>query len=220
MSNRTLNLSDGLYDYILAHSVKETPLQMRLRAATAQLAEADMQISPEQGQFMFLLARLMGVATIVEVGTFTGYSALCLAPALPDSGRMICCDVSEQWTDIAKPYWLEAGIEGRIDLRLAPAVDTLNELLATGFAGQVDLMFIDADKESYRDYYEKGLELLRPGGLMMVDNTLWGGSVIDPENQQSSTVAIREFNDYICRDKRILLSLLPISDGLSLCLKL
>ncbi|MEJ2061332.1 MAG: class I SAM-dependent methyltransferase [Gammaproteobacteria bacterium] len=219
MSVRTLTMTDPLYDYLLRVSVREPELLARLRAETAELPEARMQISPEQGQFMGLLVELLGVRRAVEVGTFTGYSALCMAQAMPADGRLVCCDVSRRWTDIARRYWREAGLDDRIELHRAPAIETLDRLLAEGGAGRFDFAFIDADKAGYLDYYERCLTLVRRGGLVALDNTLWGGSVADPEDRSEDTRAIRELNEQLYGDERVTLSLLPIGDGLTLARK-
>lgn len=219
MSNRTLNLTDNLYQYLLDHSLREDAIARALRARTASHAWARMQIAPEQGQFMQLLAELMGVQQAIEVGTYTGYSALCLARALPDEGRLVCCDISEEWTAIGIPFWTQAGVRDRIDLRIAPALETLDALLAEGGAGDYDLAFIDADKTNYTHYYARCLQLLRPGGLLMFDNTLWGGSVADTSNLEADTVALRAMNDQLLEDERVSLSLVPIGDGLTLARK-
>ena len=219
MSNRTIDLTDTLYDYLLSGSLRETDLQRRLREETSTLSMARMQISPEQGQFMALIARLVGARRCLEVGVFTGYSSLAVALALPEDGRIVACNVSEEWTAIARRYWAEAGVAGRIDLRLAPALDTLDALVAAGGAGTYDLAFIDADKTAYLDYYERALLLLRPGGLLMTDNTLWSGRVADPEVGDADTVALRHYNEHLHRDARIDLSLVPIGDGLTLARK-
>ena len=219
MSNRTIDLTDTLYDYLLSVSLRETDLQRRLREETATLSMARMQISPEQGQFMALIARLVAARRCLEVGVFTGYSSLAVALALPEDGRIVACDVSEEWTAIARRYWAAAGVADRIDLRLAPAIDTLDALIAAGDAGTYDLAFIDADKTSYLAYYERALVLLRPGGLLMTDNTLWSGRVADPEVGDADTVALRHYNEHLHRDARIDLSLVPIGDGLTLARK-
>lgn len=219
MSNRTIAVDDRLYDYLCEVSLRETELMRRLREETRALPKAGMQIAPEQGQFMALLVRLVGAERIIEVGTFTGYSALCMAEALPVTGRLVACDIDADWTAIARRYWTEAGIADRIDLRLAPALDTLDELIAGGETGRFDFGFIDADKENYRGYYERVLELLRPGGLVAVDNVLWGGRVADPDNRDTDTEAIRAFNRAVHGDARIDLSLVPIGDGLTLARK-
>jgi predicted O-methyltransferase YrrM len=218
MTNRTITLDQPLYEYLLSVSLREPPLLARLRAETAEMDEANMQIAPEQGQFMGLLVRLTGARHILEVGTFTGYSALCLALAQPPDGELICCDLSEQWTATARRFWQEAGVAGRIHLRIGSALDTLDALLPLR-AGGFDMVFLDADKERYVDYYERALALLRPGGLLMVDNTLWDGAVVRPEDRAPSTEAIRALNARLAGDERIDLSLVPIGDGLTLARK-
>ncbi|MDX1422128.1 MAG: class I SAM-dependent methyltransferase [Kiloniellales bacterium] len=215
----THSLNEAVYDYLLEVSLREPPVLARLREETAGLPRAIMQISPEQGQFMALLAELLGARRVLEVGTFTGYSALVVALALPADGRVITCDVNEETTAIARRYWAEAGVADRIELRLGPAVDTLDALLADGGAGTFDLAFVDADKTNYDAYYERGLALLRPGGLMLVDNVLWGGAVADPLHQDEDTDAIRALNAKIHGDERVSLALLPVSDGLTLARK-
>jgi caffeoyl-CoA O-methyltransferase len=219
MSSRTLELTDRLYDYLLDISLREPPLLAELRAETATLPLAEMQISPEQGQFMAFLVETIGARRTVEVGTFTGYSALCVALALPPDGRVIACDVSEEYTAVARRYWSRAGVAGRIDLRLAPALDTLAALLAEGGAGSIDFAFIDADKREYDAYYEAILELLRPGGLVAIDNVLWGGAVANPAKQDEDTRAIRALNEKLRNDSRVSLTLLPVGDGLTLARK-
>lgn len=219
MSNRTIPLDDRLYDYLLRASLREHPLLARLRTETAAHPRVSMQIAPEQGQFMALLARLLGAQRCIEVGVFTGYSSLALALALPPEGRIVACDISEEYTAVARRYWAEAGVAEKIDLRLAPALETLDALLAAGQQGRYDFAFIDADKEAYADYYERSLRLLRPGGLIAVDNTLWDGAVADPADDEPDTVAIRAFNARLHCDERIDLSLVPIGDGLTLARK-
>lgn len=219
MGKHTLNITDTLYDYLLSVSLQETDVQRALREATDQMKEAMMQISPDQGQFMALLVKLIGAERILEVGTFTGYSALTLALALPDNGRLIACDINEQWTGMAQRYWQQAGVAHKIDLRLAPARDTLKALIEDGQAEQYDFAFIDADKQNYPHYYEHCLQLIRPGGLITIDNVLWGGSVADDSDQQPDTIAIREFNHFISNDDRVEMSLVPIGDGLTLARK-
>jgi predicted O-methyltransferase YrrM len=219
MSNRTLVLTDPVYRYLLDHSLREDAIARGLREHTAGHEWARMQIAPEQGQFMTLLVELSGARRMIEVGTFTGYSALCLARGLPADGELICCDISEEWTAIGVPYWEQAGVRERIDLRIAPALDTLDALLADGQAGSFDLAFVDADKTNYANYYARCLELLRPGGLLMFDNTLWGGSVADPADQDADTQAIRVLNDTLHQDPRVTLSMVPIGDGLTLARK-
>ncbi len=219
VANRTITLSDGLYDYLLDVSLREPDVLRRLRDETAKIPAAAMQIAPEQGQFMALLVEVMGARKAIEVGTFTGYSSLSVALALPPGGRLVTCDVNEEWTDVARRYWAEAGVGDRIDLRLAPALETLDALIADGEAETFDFAFIDADKTGYEAYYERILTLLRPGGLVGVDNVLWSGSVIDTTKEDSDTRAIRAFNKKIHRDPRVSLSLVPIGDGLTLARK-
>ncbi len=219
MTNRSISLTDSLYAYLLDVSLREPDLWRRLREETAADPRSQMQIGPEQGQFMALLVRLMGARRCIELGVFTGYSSLCVAAALPEDGRIIACDVSERWTSIARRYWAEAGVAHRIDLRLAPALDTLDALVAAGGSGTYDFVFIDAEKSEYVDYYERALDLLRPGGLVVADNTLWSGRVADPEVSDVDTVALRHFNEHLHRDGRVDLSLVPIGDGLTLAMK-
>ena len=219
MSNRTIVLDDRLYRYLLDHSLREPVALQRLRERTMKHEWARMQIAPEQGQFMSLLVRLTGARRAIEIGTFTGYSAAWMALALPADGRLVCCDQSAEWTAVGIPYWEQLEIRDRIDLRIAPALDTLNVLFGEGRQGQFDLIFIDADKESYLAYYERALELLRPGGLALFDNSLWGGRVADPGQKDSETEAIRALNRHLHQDQRIDLSLVPIGDGLSLARK-
>ncbi|MDM8350015.1 class I SAM-dependent methyltransferase [Pseudomonas sp. sp1636] len=219
MTNRTLTLDDNLYRYLLDVSLRETPLLKRLRDETAQLANANWQIAPEQGQFMALLVQLIGARRILEVGTFTGYSALCMAQAMVQEGRMICCDIPGDYNAIAERYWREAGLAERIEQRLAPALDTLAGLERAGQAGSFDLIFIDADKTNYPAYLEHALRLVRQGGLILFDNTLWSGRVLEPNPDSEDTRAIQALNRALHDDARIDLSLLPLGDGLSLCRK-
>lgn len=219
MSTRTLNMTDAVYDYLLSVSLREGDVMRRLREETAHLEMARMQTSPEQAQFMAMLVGLLGARRCLEVGVFTGYSALAVAQAMPADGRVIACDVSEEWTAIARRYWEEAGVAKRIDLRLGPALETLERLQAEGLEGQFDFAFIDADKGNYLGYYQSAMALLRPGGVIAVDNVLWGGSVADPADQDPDTVAIREFNNFVHEDERVELSLVPIGDGLTLARK-
>lgn len=220
MSSRTLSMTDKIHEYMLAVSVSETDVQRKLREATATMAQANMQISPEQGQLLQLLVRMLGAKRCLEVGTFTGYSSLAVALALPDDGIITACDVSEEWTNIAMKHWREAGVAHKVYLRLAPAIDTLDQLLSVQQAGQYDFAFIDADKENYLAYFERCLKLIRSGGLIAVDNTLWYGHPTNPEKQDPDTVAIRAFNRALKSDSRVRISLVPIGDGLTLALKL
>lgn len=214
------SLSAELHHYVVAHGTPpDDVLRSLIERTTALGPIARMQIAPEQGAFMTLLATLLGASTIVEIGTFTGYSTLCLARGLAPGGRVIACDVSAEWTAIGRTAWTEAGVDDRIDLRLAPALETLAGLAAGAGDLVVDLVFIDADKGNYHAYYEAVLPLVRPNGLILVDNVLWGGAVIDPENDDPDTVAIRAFNDAIAADDRVDVVLLPIADGLSLLRK-
>jgi predicted O-methyltransferase YrrM len=219
MSNRTTPIDARLHGYLLEHSLRESDVKRRLREVTASLEQSGMQIAPEQGQFMALLVELIGARRIVEIGTFTGYSALCMAEAMPADGTLICCDLSEEWTGIARGFWREAGVEERIDLRLGPALETLDALLAQGGEGQFDMAFIDADKGNYTRYFDRCLTLVRPGGLILFDNTLWDGRVADPQDQEEDTRAIRALNDRLLGDRRVTLSLVPIGDGLTLARK-
>jgi len=219
MSLKTFTLGDRLYDYCLSVSSREPDILRQLRQETARHPMAAMQVSPEQGQFMALLIQLLGARKTLEIGTFTGYSSLWVALALPPDGKVVACDVSEEWTLMARRYWQQAGVMAKIDLHLAPALDTLAKLLASGQANTFDFAFIDADKENYLNYYEQSLQLVRPGGLIAIDNVLWSGRVADPQVQDKSTVAIRAFNQALHADERISLSLVPIGDGLTLALK-
>lgn len=219
MSNQSLALTPELYRYLLDTSLRESPVLRELREHTLRMPEARMQIAPEQGQFMALLARLLGARRTLEIGVFTGYSALCVASALPADGRLIACDLSPEFTRVAQQFWARAGVAERIDLRLAPAAETLAALLAAGEAGSFDLAFIDADKTGYAGYYEQCLALLRPGGLILVDNVLWNGRVLDPAADDPDTQAIRAFNQQVREDARVDLSLVPIGDGLTLLRK-
>lgn len=219
MSNRTITLDDRLYEYLLNNSLRETDIQRRLRQETMQLQMARMQIAPEQGQFMALLVELMGASRIIEVGTFTGYSALWMAQAMPEGGKLICCDINNEWTAIGERYWQLAGLADRIDLRIAPALETLRRLLDEHGANAFDIIFIDADKTNYANYYELGMKLIRSGGLLIIDNTLWGGAVADPKEHDEDTAAIRELNRRLHKDERVSVSLLPVGDGLTLARK-
>jgi predicted O-methyltransferase YrrM len=219
MSADDLTITPELLDYTRRVTLREPDVARRLREETSRDPNAQMQISPDQGQFMALLIHLLDARKTLEIGVFTGYSSLSVALALPDDGRIIACDVSEEWTSIAKRYWREAGVEAKIDLRLRPALQTLDDLIAHGQAGSFDFAFIDADKANYSNYYERCLVLVRPGGLIAVDNVLWSGAVIDPSNNDADTLAIRAFNEQLKDDQRIWLSMLPIRDGLTLASK-
>jgi len=216
VSNRTLNLDDRLYTYLLNHSLREADILQRLRAETSQHEMARMQISPEQGQFMAMLLRVMAVRRVIEVGVFTGYSSLCMALALPADGEIIACDINPEWTGIAQGYWREAGVASKIDLRLQPALTTLQALLDEKQQATFDFAFIDADKVNYLQYYELCLELIRPGGVIAIDNVLWSGDVADASKDDEDTCAIRQLNQRVYRDERVEISLLPVGDGLTL----
>jgi len=220
MSNKTLGLPADLHAYVVATGVREPDLLRRLRVETSALPQSGMQIAPEQGAFLAMLVQLTGARRCIELGTFTGYSSTVVALALPDDGRLTCCDVSTEWTDVARRYWAEAGVEAKVDLRIGPALGTLDTLVAEGGVGTVDFAFVDAAKSEYRDYYERLLALLRPGGLMAFDNTLWHGAVIDASDTSADTEAIREFNSALWADDRVSLALLPIADGVTLARKL
>jgi predicted O-methyltransferase YrrM len=219
VANRSLNLNERVYDYLRSVAVHEPPVLTRLREETARLPMAMMQIGPEQGQFMALLMRLIGARRCLEIGTFTGYSALVCALALPADGMLTALDISEEWTAIARRYWAEARVSEKIDLRLGPALDSLQDLLDGGHAASFDFVFIDADKSNYGRYVEFSARLLRQGGLLAIDNVLWGGKVADPTVTDTDTVAIRALNDRLFRDPRFDAALVPIGDGLTLARK-
>lgn len=212
-------IEGALADYVDGNWLRDSPLKRRLREETAAMPRAGMQISAHQGQQIALLARAIGARRAVEVGTFTGYSSLCIAGALPDDGKLWCCDVSLDWTRIARRYWKEAGLESRIELTIAPALETLDRLLAEGLAGEIDLAFIDADKENYDAYYERCLKLVRRGGLLLIDNVIWGGAVADPADQDADTQAIRALNAKLQADPRVDLTLFAVGDGMTCALK-
>jgi len=219
MSARSWNIDKTVREYLVAHSVRDSAIKKSLRAKTAKLEWGGMQISPEQGQFMALVVEMLGARKCLEVGTFTGYSALCVAEAMPKGGKLIACDVSDEWTRIGKPFWKKAGVDKKIDLRLGPGLDTLKALLKEGHAGTFDFAFIDADKENYDGYYEATLKLLRKGGVVGFDNVLWGGSVADPKKKSPSTDALRKLNTKLHKDKRVTIAMIPIGDGLTLVRK-
>ena len=219
MTRRTMSLTDELYDYILSVSLREPDVLRRLREEMARHDRADLQIAPEQGQFMAMLVKLMGAKRTLEVGVFTGYSALWVALALPEEGQIIACDINEEWTAIAQAYWEEAGVAHKVDLRLAPAAETLKHLIEHGERGQFDFAFIDADKAGYGTYYEYCLELIRPGGLIALDNVLRHGRVVEEGAQDENTVTMRALNRELHTDERVDISLVPIADGLTLARK-
>lgn len=219
MANQTLGLGENLYKYLLAVSLREPEILTQLRQVTANRPMGQMQIAPEQGQFMALLVQLIGAKKTLEIGVFTGYSSLAVALALPDDGKIIACDISEEYTSMARHYWQLAGVADKIDLRIAPALETLDDLINQGESGSFDFAFIDADKSNYDNYYERALKLVRKGGLIAIDNVLWSGRVADPEIQDNRTQKIRDFNQKLHADSRVNLSLVPIADGLTLAMK-
>jgi len=219
MANTTFGLSDNLSSYIRSVSVQEPEILVKLRQETAKLPMGRMQIAPEQGQFMSLLVQLLGAKKTLDIGVFTGYSSLVVALALSEDGKIVACDVDERYTAIASRYWQEAGVAHKIDLQLAPALETLDRLITEGQTNSFDFAFIDADKRNYANYYEQCLKLIRPGGLIAIDNVLWSGRVADTNDSDKRTVAIREFNRKLYQDSRVKISLLPIADGLTLALK-
>lgn len=219
MSNKSINLTDTLHQYLLDSSLRESETLKSLRQETAQLPTANMQIAPEQGQFMALLVHLINAKNTIEVGVYTGYSALAVAMALPDNGQILACDISEEYTSVARRYWKQAGVEDKIDLHLSPATKTLQGAIDSGKNSSFDFAFIDADKENYFEYFELCLALLRPGGLIAVDNVLWDGAVVDTQKQDVDTCAIRAFNQQLLSDDRVDISMIPIADGLTLARK-
>ena len=219
MSLRTIQLTDELNQYLLDHSLRDTDVRKELREVTSEHPMARMQISPEQGQFMFVLAKMLRATKAIDVGVFTGYSSLLVAEALPADGMLVACDINAEITNIGKLYWEKAGVAEKIDLRIAPALDTLNTLLEEGHEASFDMAFLDADKREYPAYYEACLKLLRVGGAILVDNVLWGGNVINEDDQSEDTVAIRKFNKELLTDERVDLSMVPIGDGLTLAIK-
>lgn len=219
MSRTTNALPDSIYQYLCSVSLREPAVLAELREVTRTLPRASMQLSPEEGQFIGLLIRMIGARKCLEVGVFTGYSSTCIASAMPPEGRLIACDVNDEWTAIARRFWDKAGVADRIDLRLGPGIDILDALLAGGHAGTFDFAFIDADKGNYLNYYERALKLVRSGGLVAIDNTLWYGKPADPGNHDPDTEAIREVNRRVHADMRVTMSLVPIGDGLTLALK-
>ncbi|MEP6755190.1 MAG: class I SAM-dependent methyltransferase [Chthonomonadales bacterium] len=218
MSRTTIPMTEHLNDYLLTVTAKPVPAALKLREVTAKLPMGMMQISIEQGQLMGLLIQLLGAKKTLEIGTFTGYSALITALALPADGKVTACDVSDEWTSIGKPFWKEASVDGKIDLRLAPATETMDALIADGQSGTYDFAFIDADKSNYDAYYERALKLVRKGGIISVDNTLWYGKVADDSVMDDDTVALRALNLKMSTDSRVTCSLVPIGDGYTICL--
>lgn len=219
MSNQSIGLSDELHEYLLSVSLRESEVMQRLRAETAEHPQSNMQIAPEQGQFLQFLVRLIGARRTIEVGVFTGYSALAVASVLPPTGTLVACDVNEEYTEVARRYWKEAGVADRIDLRIAPAEETLSALIEDGQDGTFDFSFIDADKEAYDTYYEQSLRLLRPGGVIALDNVFRGGQVANPDVEDESVRAIQRLNEKIHDDERVDLSMLPLADGVTLAMK-
>ena len=219
MAYKTLGLSESLSSYIQSVSVREPEVMVKLREETAQLSQAVMQIAPEQGQLISLLVQLLGAKKTLDIGVFTGYSSLVVALALPENGKVIACDIDKDYTAIASRYWQQAGVSHKINLRLAPAGETLEQLITQGEANSFDFAFIDADKRSYDNYYEQCLKLIRPGGLIAIDNVLWSGRVADSSQSDKRTIALRELNQKLYQDPRVTISLIPIADGLTLALK-
>ena len=218
MANRNTALDDELRAYLVTHSARETPAQAGIREATRSHPAAGMQIGPEQAQFLGLLVKLIGARRTIEIGVFTGYSALAVALALPEDGKLLACDVSDEYTRVGRPFWEQAGVARKIDLQLGPAIATLDARIAAGEAGQYDFAFIDADKTGYDAYYERCLVLLRPGGLIAIDNVLWGGSIARP-SQDADTAALQALNVKIHADARVDMAMLPIGDGVTLARK-
>ncbi|MDJ0595330.1 MAG: class I SAM-dependent methyltransferase [Pleurocapsa sp. MO_226.B13] len=219
MGKESIGLDSRVYEYLLSVSLREAEVLTQLRQETARHPASIMQISPDQGQFMAFLVKLLGAKKTLDIGVFTGYSSLVVALALPEDGRVIACDRDPEVTKIARRYWQAAGVEHKIDLRLAPALETLDRLITEGQTGSFDFAFIDADKRNYHHYYERLLSLLRPGGVIAIDNVLWFGSVADPQDTDKRTIAIREFNQKVHQDRRVEISMLSIADGLTLVMK-
>jgi predicted O-methyltransferase YrrM len=219
MSNISIGLTPELHAYIVRHGVREPEILQRLREETASLPQHDMQIAPEQGAFMALLAGLSGARRAIELGTFTGYSSLAVLLAMPPDATIVCCDISDEWTSVARRYWAEAGVADRVDLRLAPALETLDALLASGAAGTFDFAFIDASKADYPDYHERILQLLGRGGLAVYDNVLWAGDVLDESKTDPDSMGVRRLNERLATDERVTVSMIPVGDGLTLARK-
>ena len=216
MANASIGLTEDLHAYLVRVGVREPEVLRRLRERTAELPQHGMQIAPEQGAFMSLLVKVIGARQCLEVGTFTGYSSTAVALALPPDGHLVCCDVSREWTDVAREAWREAGVAERVELRLGPALETLDKLLADGGTGRFDFAFIDADKPNYDGYVERSLRLVRSGGVIAIDNVLWSGRVADASVDDESTVVIRSLNEKLAADERVELAMVPIGDGLTL----
>jgi len=219
MANTSIGLPPDVHDYLVKHGVREPELLRRLRDETLAIPQHNMQIAPEQGALLALLVELTGAKRCLEIGTFTGYSSLIVALAMPPDGTIVCCDVSEEWTAVARRYWAQAGVADRVDLRLAPALETLDALLADGAEGTFDFAFVDARKSEYPDYHERVVQLLRSGGLAAYDNVLWGGAVADDSKQDADTLAIRRLNDRLATDQRVTIAMLPLADGVTLARK-
>ncbi len=219
MEIKITNMDERLYEYLLSVSLKEPDVLTRLREEIARDRMAILQIPPDQGQFMALLVKLMGAKRILEIGTYMGFSALSMALALPEDGYLLACDINREWTDVARRYWEEAGVADKIELRIAPALETMDDLLAEDQVRLFDMIFIDADKTNYCAYYETGLSLLRSGGLVILDNVLWSGKVADAREQEPDTVALRAINRMIYQDERVDASIIPIGDGMTIARK-
>lgn len=219
MSSHSINLTDQIYEYFHSVTLREDEVMQHCRAETSQHKWAGMQISPEQGQFMGLLVKMLNAGKVIELGVYTGYSSLCMARAMPAGGKLIACDINEEYTSKAMEYWEAAGVAGKIDLRLAPALDTLADLLSAGEEDSFDFIFVDAVKEEYSAYYPLNYRLLRSGGMMAIDNVLWGGDVANPDDRSAETVAIRKFNKMVHEDDRVDMCMLPVGDGLTLIRK-
>jgi caffeoyl-CoA O-methyltransferase len=219
MSNASIGLPPEIHAYLVRHGVREPDILRRLREETASIPQHNMQIAPEQGALMAILVQLSGARRAIELGTFTGYSSLAIALAMPPDGTIVCCDISDEWTSVARRYWGEAGVADRVDLRLAPALETLDALLASGAAGTFDFAFIDADKRNYSEYHERIIQLLGSGGLALYDNVLWDGKVIDGSTTDPDTVGVRRLNERLATDERVTISMIPVADGLTLALK-
>jgi predicted O-methyltransferase YrrM len=219
MSNASMGLPEDLQAYLVRHGVREAEILKRLRDETAQLPQHNMQIAPEQGALLALLIELTGARRCIEIGTFTGYSSLVVAMAMPADGTIVCCDISDEWTSVARRYWAEAGVADRVDLRLGPAIETMDELLAGGAEGTFDFAFVDARKKEYPEYHERVVRLLRSGGLAAYDNVLWGGSVVDESMQDEETLGVRRLNERLAADERVSIAMLPVADGVTLARK-